>query len=216
MKKFVAAFIAALLLVSSLSTTVCANSAQSIARDDLVREACEVFPEYTLKIRGIGIRNNMRSALGERCVVHSETRRFKENEQISYVEYSDGLVMIARSSYSPVLHPLYSSSTTGGTDYTTYITATMSYSDEVFQASSVKYTIYDSQYDKITSAGDLCDCTTAQCSFGSYQYTENAYSSAYVSYFATFTPSPAYSNYLPFEGTITLTVGNNKASVSAI
>ena len=216
MKKIIVAFLAVLLLTSSLYITVCANSAQNITRDKLIQEACEIFPEYSSKIHGVGIRNYTRSTVGERCVIHSETRQFKENEQISYVEYSDGLVMIARSAYTPVLHPLYSSSTTGGTDYTTYITATMSYSDEVFQASSVKYTIYDSQYDKITSAGDLCDCTTAQCSFGSCQYTENAHSSAYASYLATFTPSPAYSNYLPFEGTITLTVGNNKASVSAI
>lgn len=214
MKKVCATLLVVLILISSLPIGAYAESYQCPTRETLIREACKLFPEYTSEIRGETINKYGRSAAGERRIVRSETRPYSDNRSIQYVEYSDGIVMLVDSAYTKNLNLVSTTPITGGTKYTAYITVTLSYSSETFQASAIEYTIYNSSYDKITSAGDLCDSTTSSCSFGSIKYEENASGSAYANYSAHFTPKPAYSQYPLFEASIKLIVGNNSAYVT--
>lgn len=211
MKRILVVLLSVALLASSFQIMACADSGKCVDREALISRACSIFPEYASKIKGQMTRGYTPNASNSREIVRSETRALSENQDILYVEYSDGLVLLAESGYEKSLNIWHQFPVSGGTEYEAYIVVTLSYSSEYFQASNIEYVIYDNDYDSITNAGDLCDNMTSSASFGTIKYSEDANGSAYANYWAQFK-----SNYgtPPYEAVIKLTVGNNQAYVT--
>lgn len=151
--------------------------------DDLVISA---FPEYESKIRGenqneISVTSISSSAMD---VVVCETRKLSDEVEVTYVEYSNGVV-ISFLSENVVVR---SSSTTGSMNiYTVDIYASCNYSDGMVEVSDFQYALcMNTSYDAILSRGDLQHLGSVAPLEGNYKMSEDANGPAYAEYCFTF------------------------------
>ncbi len=154
MKKWISFVLSFALLIGVLPFSVSADEEENIA-NQLVTDACIIFPEYASKISSKHNGINPASIPAEsKTLLVQESRPLTNSTTIHYSEYSDGTIMLASDSVS------YSTtvvdSVTGGvkTTYTININASLvGYSGCTCTLKNVKYMIDSSGYDKIISQG---------------------------------------------------------------
>lgn len=166
MKKFISYIITIALLLSMLPVSASAQETNS-ERNEILEKACIAFPEYAETIRADAAPSGISRSSTPREVVFSETRPLSENEFIVYTEYSDGLFAI--DSVEMEKEVIYNSMDQSGsmTKFDITVKATCSDVYSHFTLSNIKFTIYPTTYDRITSSG------TPSVKTGEYTYNDN-------------------------------------------
>lgn len=165
MKKILAFLISALMLFATLPASVLAAE-NSSEIDQLMSEACSVFPEYAATIRGERIATYSRSKANttNEMVVY-EVKEISENRTMFYMELSDGSAYVSnvvRSSadYSENIELVDRYTGSGGA--TTIVTITIVRADnrnEYVIAENVMYTTVAQGNASINSTGDTSRST---------------------------------------------------------
>lgn len=96
MKKFITLFLSLSLLLTMLVLSVSAAELEQQGYDTLINKAVSTFPEYAGKLLSptYNPSNSTRTA-SSRVLVKKETRPFSDTESITYIEYSDGLILLS-------------------------------------------------------------------------------------------------------------------------
>lgn len=214
MKKSISLFLILALILPCILVHANAIGVETTLNDTEVL-ACEVFPEYASIIRGENLSSATWSrSTGERELVVYETREISDDHRMTYMQYSDGIAIIADE-----LNPEYSfsDSTTTGESYTRYtstLTVDVNFSSDTFKVTNLKYTINSNSYDQITGRGSIDTSDIYDASHDSnYQLNETSTSRAFCKYTAWFNPSPGLTYVTPFKVDITFYVGRNSREV---
>lgn len=215
MKRFLSAFFAVVLVFTMLPFGALAAEDGTSVQDELISQACNVFPEYAEKISRHFCSNQLQSqSLNDYSskIVHSETRAISDDAVLTYTEYSSGIVTLASAKYN-------ASFTTEGTDVSgsiTYVTATLKGTvsnvgcSNVFIAEDFTFAIYANGYDRITSLGNYYVTNGGSIeSAGIGRQIETATNPA-TAYFRTI----IYYNSGAFNGLYTFSLRGNVPSVS--
>lgn len=188
-------------------------------RDEILENACIVFPEYAVKIAADTMPVTPYRSFVQRELVHTETRALSDSEFIVYTEYSDGLIVLDQVTMEEEV--IYHGTSDIANEIKVDITvkATCSATTAYFEVSNIKFTIDEYYFDHIDSIGspavhnptntynDMCTYT------GNYTLTstETASKKASVVYPLSFRfapyPTSIYTSFLWVE------VGNNSLSV---
>lgn len=218
MKKFISYIITIALLLSMLPISASAQATNS-NRNEILKKACIAFPEYAETIRADAAPSNLSRSSTSREVVFSEARSLSENEFIVYTEYSDGLFAI--DSVKMEKEVVYNSMDQSGsmTKFDITVKATCSDVKSHFILSNLKFTIYPTTYDRITSSGspdvETPDNTyNDNCTYGTINCTPNETASApaKVSVRLTFQFTPYPGDV--YQSDLTIKVRNNQLSVT--
>ena len=104
------------MLFTTFPSVVFAAEDSTSECEEFIDLACEIFPEYSDKIRG----DSQYSNTNTRSSVHVEliesvSRAVSENEYITYAEYSNGAILLTDYSYSYYTTQNESYTSAGGT-----------------------------------------------------------------------------------------------------
>ncbi len=217
MRKRLSLILATILLLTMVPYSTLAVEDTS-GRDELLALGCEVFPEYTDKIMSPNVTLSLgrSSTSNTREVVKSEVRAVSETENLTYTEYSDGLVLLTSVEFPVTVTTIDSETSSFSSNYTITIKATCSEASGYFQLSNVKYSIIRSAYDTITSEGTKSSSGKCWESSDGYYFnaTETSSKKAFISYRLCwqFADYPGY----VYNSLLTLEVGQNSASVTHV
>ena len=153
MKKSLEYILTITLLFCLLPMNVSAQE-NNVERTELLEKACVAFPEYADIINADTVPSTVSRSVSSREVVFSETRDISETEFIVYTEYSDGLVVLDSVEIMDDEVDYNSTEQSGSmTKFDITVTATCLGVNSYFTLSNVKFTIYATTYDRITSSG---------------------------------------------------------------
>lgn len=144
------------------------------------------------------------------CVLTvSETKQLNENQQISYLEYSNGAVVLALADnvYDASYTVVESSSGSGYAYRKVNIKAVCNYGAGTFWARGVEYTTTQGGEYTISNTGSLSSSTTTNTQLSYSNLHGQGATPAYVSYYAMFGGL--------HDCTIMFTVGSSGAHVTA-
>lgn len=207
MKKTMSLFLAFVLIMSVVNTSVFASELENNAGiapgysgEEVLALACAIWPEHADKLTTENISmvvGTSRSLTDE--VIRTETYQISENESIQYVEYASGFALAARGGW-------YEGSHTSGSTYDTYQgNLTVASGISVSYLVNFTYRIYHSSYDKITNFGIFDNSFVSVYDHGK-QSTETASSNAYYTYQVYFESTDGT---LMGSAIANLTVGDN-------
>lgn len=182
MKKAVSLILTFILLytVCPLGIPVHAQE-QNDERDQILTRACIAFPEYAHKIEANTFSGSTARSSEPRELVITEMRPLSDSEFIVYTEYSDGLIVLDQGYMES--ETIYNSTEQSGsrTLFNITIKATCTLTEAYFKVSNLKFTIYASSYDRITSIGtprvynpeytynDCCYYDNEDCTYNLYE-----------------------------------------------
>lgn len=183
--------------------------AESNGEDELFSAARAAFPEYASKIHmndGAAVQSIARQS-GVLTVF--ETKQLNEHQQLSYMEYSNGAVVLALADnvYDASYTVVESSSGSGYAYRKVNIKAVCNYGSGTFWARGVEYTTTQGGEYTISNTGSLSDSTTTRTSLSYTNLHGQGATPAYVSYYAMFGGL--------HDCTIKFTVGSTGAYVTA-
>lgn len=214
MRKYLAMLLAAVMLLTMMPLGAAAAETDTSERDELIALACEVFPEYTNKIKNKSIGANLLSRTsGQRELVATETRSVPDGETLIYSEYSDGVVLLTEYDFGKEVTYVDRQTGAGITTTTVNIKATCSGTSGYFQLTNVVYTLVSSSYDMINDTGSAS--TTGNCSITkaySPVLNETASGNAKLVYSLQFRLSSAAGDFLTSQ--LKLEVGDDSAAVT--
>lgn len=183
MKRIFSHIIAMLLAISCVNLSAYAAETELSEADQLTEKACAAFPEYESIIRGEGAVSRASSYSTEPpSVVIKETRPISETEQITYFGYSDGTAIIAATAgtFSYTTSDGSYEIIPGGTSNTITITVKSSESTGTLKIKNIKYSLYQSTYDRITSTGTIELNSNCRYSTSSTKQYEDSSGDAYI------------------------------------
>ena len=91
------AMVLPLLCINAYAVTI---ETESTEIDSIFEKACELFPEHADTIRNKGIIPYGRSSDSQaRVKIFEETRKYSENQAITYTEFSDGSAYVIASDF---------------------------------------------------------------------------------------------------------------------
>lgn len=159
MKRLFAMLISFALVFTLLPVDALAMESKRSGYDSLVEKAAAVFPEYSGKLLNPSYQNAMYTHdPADRVLVVKETRPISDRESITYIEYSDGLILL--SGYNFTYESTVVDSSTGSTErkYTIDIEAACVFEsspDGYFYLDGVSYILRDGydNFDSITDPG---------------------------------------------------------------
>lgn len=221
MKKTLSFVLALLILVTAFPFQSFASESDDLDREELIRHACEIFPEYADKILGYAVATHAtQTSSEERSVVTSLTRDYSDNQTVAYTEYSDGVILLAEHEYNYTHDVTNLDKTTMSAAYTVNITATCVSSagqecNGWFSLKGLKFTLISSSYDMITSTGTATfkgDCTAVNTTPFSPIMSETANGPAMLRYYLTFRFSVKDTDFL--TSTLEVKVGGNSYKIS--
>lgn len=215
MKRTLSILLAALLLVTMLPLSVGAEEATS-ERERLMALACEVFPEYADVIAAdqAPAENRLRS-IEKPTVVFTETRKVSNDEYITYTELSNGIVTLVDLATDPTLTYVSEHMTGTSTSYTATLTGTAPGSMQTFKATGVRFTIYNSSYDRVISTGTpkvINPNNTIYAEGDEIIVTRNEYETATTAAMAYY-KFPIIFGTTDYDGVFTLSIMNNRTTV---
>lgn len=208
MKRVLSILLAAVLLLTMMPFAAFADESEASVHDELIAQACEVFPEYAEIIRGSGemISPFVTYSTGN-VVVYSETRSISDNHSMTISQYSDGAVAISDlSGFTSTLTDFDSVGYTTRDVITASFKVTMSGASGYFCLNNFKCSIFHSDYDRIDSVGTIsCSGATYNSSAITKNLRETATSYARYTIPVSFIE---YGEYYPIS--FGVSVGNNK------
>ena len=215
MKKFFSLIIAFVLIVCVFPANANATEIDIANREQLLSLACQVFPEYATKIAADQppSAEALQRSSAETDVVISETRKVNDNMYMTYTELSNGVVTLANFVTYPSLTYNYRHNNGDATNYTVTLTGTAPGSYQTFTATNVKFTIYSSDYDCITSVGapkvTNPDGSTYTTDIKTSCSPNETSSNSAVAYYRF----PVMFGSLNYSGVFTLSIKNNVSTV---
>lgn len=215
MKKLISLIISFVLIACFIPVNVHAAEESTPTRDALLSLACQVFPEYATKIAADQppSADALQRFSDETDVVISETRKVNENMYMTYTELSNGIVTLANFVTNPSLTYNYRHNNGDATNYTVTLTGTAPGSYQTFTATNVKFTIYSSDYDCITSVGapkvTNPDGSTYTTDIKTSCSPNETSSNSAVAYYRF----PVMFGSLNYSGVFTLSIKNNVSTV---
>lgn len=158
MKKFLSLVLAIILVFPTfLTLRVSAAEVDLSDYEQHIALAKKTFPEYVDKLEGNkSLRSSVpQAASSEPNVVIRETREADRNTFMTYTEYDTGLVTLGTARFVQDADLIIEDSVTHSAyeEFTATIIASV-VEGPTFTATDVKYRIYPSNYDRITSAGN--------------------------------------------------------------
>ena len=185
MKKFVVLFLS----IAMLLPLFCTNAyAATIESSSVFEKACELFPEHAVTIRSEGIAPYGRSSDTQtRVKVFEETRKYSDNQAITYTEFSDGSAYVTSSNFkrtfkqtnSETLSPYLIRYTCNFSVYATYDRA------KKLGVNGIKFIIDSLSYDNITSRGTITSDSVSHAFINNtWKSWEDSSGHAYASYSA--------------------------------
>lgn len=185
MKKFVTF----LLSIAMLLPLLCTNAyAATIESASVFEKACELFPEHADTILNKGIVPYSRSSDTQtRVKVFEETRKYSENQAITYTEFSDGSAYVTSSDFKRTFEqtnsePLSSYLIRYTCNFSVYATSDRS---KKLGINGIKFIIDSLSYDNITSRGSITSDSVSHASINNtWKSWEDSSGHAYASYSA--------------------------------
>lgn len=156
----------------------------NLSKEDINAIAISAFPEYAAKILSQPTYAEVLTALSDTSpeLTYSETRTISDNEEITYLEYSNGTYGLLFNSYQKIT----SSSNSG---YAAVREAnfwvTYSLSSDVSYVNNFQYQLVSGNYDSIISTG-YTYAPTLSPMLCSHSLTETATAPAYAEYLCYF------------------------------
>lgn len=97
MKRFLSPFLAVIMLFTVMPFGVFATENETSERDELIAQACEIFPEYASIIRGENVANySLPRGKNSNEKIFEERRDISETASMSITGYMDGNVYIVK------------------------------------------------------------------------------------------------------------------------
>lgn len=185
MKKFVVFFLSIAMMLSLL----CTNAyAAEIENDSVFEKACELFPEHADTIRNVGVAPYERSSDAHtRVKVFEETRKYSDNQAITYTEFSDGSAYVTSSDFkrtfeqtdSEILSSYLIRYTCNFSVYATYDRS------KKMGINGIKFIIDSISYDNITDRGTIASDSVSHTFINEdWKSWEDSSGHAYASYCA--------------------------------
>ena len=199
MRKIVSIFLSILLTFSVGINVVAAKTAEQNEHDELIKLACEVFPEYAEKIRNESpVTYSAPNSESADAIVFSETRRVSDTESLSITQLARGALIITSSEVEYGKISITDSSSSGvGSDRigNASFKVTCSEATGVFVYKSVGFIIHSNGSGYFTSYGSTSG--TSGVAIGSHSESSNG-----ISYYLTFNMSGAKKYLMSFHLTI--------------
>lgn len=217
MKKAVSLLLCVIILCMSMPAVAMASENDS-ERDQLIADACAVFPEYAGMIQNQeqnGIPKVVTRASTTNELVFSATRPVSDDKYILFSEYSDGTLLVTE--YETKCTKTENSHSTSGSykNYDVNIEATMAGVNGYFKVSNVKYSLITSQYDRITSTGTESKsgkCTSGTLSVSRLNETATQKATLIYDLYFQFGPGSYYTKWTE----LTFTVGGDTATLTHV
>lgn len=185
---------------------------EAIDREDIMRMACEAFPEHRENILSFnGNRDGIMALNDTDEIIIYETRQISEYEHLTYIEYASGVSIIG---FDKSTYVVSTTSTSKTKTVTVNVYATCNVSQQEFNCSGFKYTIVSDAYDYINSIGSLVGSCSISSKYGSNY--EGASGPAYREYIVWFDAIDGVYETLGIRGcsaTIRLEVGYDRFNV---
>lgn len=211
MKKLFGILLSLVIVINLIPFPAFAAENSSCEYDEIIEAACEVFPEYAVKILcntpdGLGYSRTRNSA----TLVICETRSVSENQEITYAEFSNGAVVLASNVFSKVVTPTSSNELGGVVTTTCEIKVVCNYASKIaFKLSRFIYKMLANDYDYIVSKGTASadSYSGAHCVFSEDDYVqyETATQNAHLYYTLDFYDNSSNC----FDCDLSITIGNN-------
>lgn len=215
-KKLISICLAALIILINLPIGALAAEAKPSEYDEFISLACDVFPEFSNKIRANNSSYSRNATSSQRKHVYTETRNVSENEYLIYSEYSDGLVLLTNYSfaYAPTYENISSTSQSRTVQVDIKATCNESGYNGIFYLNDVRYTLYFTDSDCIDSFGTYS--VSGSCRVGNagprFNSTEDSSANAYVQYPLDFWPGD--SGYFTLSSLLKIEVGDNTCTIT--
>ena len=153
MKKILSAVLSVLLFLTIFPTSVNAEERTLSEQEQLIEDACAIFPEYAKTIRDISRSSSTSPRTNDaRKVVISETRDISENRSINFTQFSDGLVTLSEATitFRAAITSSSEQQVSTGTRGTANFKVTCpGVSSGVFYLNNFTYTLVNSGYDRM-------------------------------------------------------------------
>lgn len=212
MKKLLSFTLAFVLMFTMLPFNVLATENDHLTPEEHLALACEIFPEYADHILSARF-NSQSSRSTNREIIICESKDIEGNNKMTYVEYSDGEVLVA-SSFAQGSVSIDSVSGSGVALYVVDLLVTVFGSSQQFIVDNVRFTINYNENDFITSAGNWSASTTRQNDGSIIQSQQTSSTSlARIQYSAEFKMND---NSLPLTPGIDFYVGNNTYNLRVV
>ena len=157
MKKIIAFIISFVLFFSMFPLSVFASEDTPSEYDELIEQACKVFPEYASAIRDEIISYNARNrSIETEEIVYQETRSISDTESLGIALTSSGNAIVLRNIYDYFDLTVPSSSESDITTVGVYGKTTVQVASDgyYFKLPNVKYIIYYTGSDHFSHYGD--------------------------------------------------------------
>lgn len=124
----------------------------NLSKEDIIKIAITAFPEYTDRILSQPTYTEILAALSDPNpeLTYSETRTVSDNEEITYLEYSNGTYSLMFNSYQEITS---SSNSSGAAVRVVNFWVTYSLSSDVSHVNNFQYQLISGNFDSILSTG---------------------------------------------------------------
>lgn len=212
MKKIISFCLVALMLVSVLPVGAFAAQDEQDEREQLLAQACSVFPEYAAAIRGEAAATYSLPASDNRNeVVFTETREISDTETLSITQMASGDIIVTQGEFEYLKVETTDSSVSDvGPDKIGYASfkATCTDADGVFYYKNVGFIIHQNGSGFFTSYG------TASTS-GDASKKDPTETATYIRYGITYNVSKAPALREIYNFTLSFSGGKLQAMLSA-
>lgn len=210
MKKIVILFLSIAMMLSLL----CTNAyAAEIENDSVFEKACELFPEHADTIRNAGAAPYERSSdVHTRVKVFEETRKYSDNQSITYTEFSDGSAYVTSSDFKRTLEQTNSEILSSYLiRYTCNFSVYANYDkSKKMGINGIEFIIDSISYDNITDEGTFSSDSVSHVFYGTVKSWEDSSGHAYASYSADL---PDYRGTI-LDTTIKFCVGDDSCYIT--